>query len=489
MKMRGIKTNFIFNVAGPIVPLVVGLITVPIYVSHIGAARYGLLSITWFLLGYFGFLDLGLSRASANALAKLGDSSLHGERAKVLVTVFWLNLCLGAIGAFIFYLSGSFLIERLLSVPADLKPEIETAFPWVACVLPLAVAAGQATGALESRERFLAANVLQVLGTTAGLMVPVICAVFISPSLSVVIPAAVISRGLSVLLSLGFVVREEWPLSPRNFDRQRCRELLGYGGWISVSNIVGPLLASVDQLVIGSVIGVAAVAHYAVPMSLIVRSQLLAVALSRTLFPRMSRYTPAEAKGLAEKAVITLAYAYGAICAPAVVLAGPFLELWMGKDFGSIARPVAELLFIGAWINGLGFILSALLQGQGRPDIVAKVHALEIIPYIAVLWFLMNRFGLLGAAAAWDLMVTVEAGFRFAAARYHPARLVQLIPPLGFILAAYLFVYISPPGILTAFLAAGVLAAGVGASALIFDTSSREFVASLRFPRRSQRAS
>ncbi|MDQ6702146.1 MAG: flippase [Pseudomonadota bacterium] len=489
MKMRGIKTNFIFNVAGPIVPLVVGLITIPIYVSHIGAARYGLLSITWFLLGYFGFLDLGLSRASANALAKLGDSSLHGERAKVLVTAFWLNLCFGAVGAFILYLSGNFLIERLLSVPADLKPEIETAFPWVACVLPLALVAGLATGALESRERFLAANMLQVMGTTAGLVVPVICAVFISPSLSVVIPAAIIARVVSVLLSLGFAFRGERHLSPRNFDWTWGRALLGYGGWISVSNIIGPLLSSVDQLVIGSVLGVAAVAHYAVPMSLVVRSQLLAGALSRTLFPRLSRSTQDEANGLAEKAVVTLAYAYGAICAPAVVLAGPFLELWMGKDFGSIAGPIAELLLIGAWINALEFIFSALLQGQGRPDIVAKVHALIFIPYIAVLWFLMNRFGLLGAAAAWDFMVTLEAGFLFTAARYHPARLVQLIPPLGFILAAYLFVCISPPGILNAFLAAGVLAAGVGASALIFDTSAREFVASLRFPRRSQRAS
>ena len=74
MKMRGIKANLVFNVAGPIVSLVVALITTPIYVSHIGLARYGLLAIIWRLLGYFGFLDLGLSRASANALAKLRES-------------------------------------------------------------------------------------------------------------------------------------------------------------------------------------------------------------------------------------------------------------------------------------------------------------------------------------------------------------------------------------------------------------------------------
>lgn len=488
MKMGGIKANFVFNVVGPIVSLAVALITVPLYVSHIGVARYGLLAILWRLLGYFGFLDLGLSRASVNALAKLRDPSLRGERAKVLVTAFCLNFGFGVLGAIILYFAGSLFIDHLLTVPADLRPEIDAAFPWAACVIPLALVSGLAGGALESRERFFSANVLNVIGSTAGLIVPLICAVFISPSLSVVVPAAVLSRALSVLISLVFAFRDEWPLSPRNFDLKQCKSLLGYGGWISVSNVISPVLASVDQLIIGSVLGVAAVAHYSVPMSLVVRSQVLAAALSRTLFPRMSRITADEAKGLTEKALVTLAYAYGAICAPAIVLTQPFLELWMGKEFGSIAGPIGELLLIGAWINGFMFIFLALLQGQGRPDIVAKLHVFEIIPYVILLWFLIREFGLLGAAFSWNLMVALEAVFLFTAARFSPARLVHLLPPFGFILGAYLYVCISPPAILNALIAAVMVAAGTCVGALIFDPSSREFVASLRFLRGSQRA-
>ena len=80
-----------------IAPLLVAFVTVPIYVSHIGAARYGVLSIVWLLLGYFGFLDFGLVvGASVNALAKLKHAS-QAERSKVLVTAASLNLALGVL--------------------------------------------------------------------------------------------------------------------------------------------------------------------------------------------------------------------------------------------------------------------------------------------------------------------------------------------------------------------------------------------------------
>src|ERR1700675_1921015 len=98
MKARTLKTNFVINVLGAIVPLGVALVTVPIYVRHIGDARYGVLSIVWVLLGYFGFLDLGLSRAAVNALARLRDAPREA-RVRILVTTLMLNLGLGLLGS------------------------------------------------------------------------------------------------------------------------------------------------------------------------------------------------------------------------------------------------------------------------------------------------------------------------------------------------------------------------------------------------------
>jgi O-antigen/teichoic acid export membrane protein len=435
MKARTLKTNFVINVLGAIVPLGVALVTVPIYVRHIGEARYGVLSIVWVLLGYLGFLDLGLSRAAVNALARLRDAPQQA-RARVLVTTLVLNVGLGLFGSLVLAIFGSYLLQHVLAVPDALKPEIAQAFPWIVGLFPLALASGVGLGALESRERFLLSNVLQVSGASLGQIVPVIFAVLISPSLVVVIPAAVITRALTVSFVLIAVYRYEGPWSLAGFDRHQARKLLSYGGWVTVSGVIGPVLFSLDQFLIGSLLGVAAVAHYAVPMNLIVRSQVFPAALTRTLFPRLSNLEPEEARRLASRALVSLAFGYGAICAPAIILAPTFFRYWIGADFAAIASPIAVILFFGTWINGLAYVPYALLQSQGRPNVTGTIHAAEIIPFIGILWGLTSAFGIIGAASAWSLRCAVEAILLFAAARESIRDLLWTLIPLAVLIGS-----------------------------------------------------
>jgi O-antigen/teichoic acid export membrane protein len=479
MQGRTLKTNFVINMFGAIVPLVVALVTVPIYVRHIGDARYGVLSIVWVLLGYFGFLDLGLSRAAVNALARLRNAPQE-ERARVLVTTMALNLGLGLFGSLCLAIFGSYLLQHVLAVPDALKPEIAQAFPWIVGLFPLALVSGVGIGALESRERFLLANVLQVSGTSLGQIVPVILAVAVSPSLAIVIPAAVVARALTVAAILIAVWRDEGPLSPAVFDRHQARKLLSYGGWISVSGVISPILTSLDQFVIGSVLNVAAVAHYAVPMNLVTRSQVFAGALSRTLFPRMSSVGQEEARNLASRALVSLAYGYGAICAPAIILTPVFFKNWIGADFAVVAAPVAEILFFGAWINGLAFVPYGLLQSQGRPDVTGKFHAAEVLPFIAILWGLTSAYGITGAALAWSLRCAADAACLFWAAGTSRRVLLQaIVPPLSLLAGSYVIALYVGPNLWIGLAAAAVTGLAGITLALVVSEDLRDLISAL----------
>ena len=405
MSRKAFSANLVYNVFGALLPIVTSLGTVPFYIHQIGLARYGVVTISWVLLGYFGFLDFGLSRASANALAKLGTAQ---ERSPVLATAFCCNLGLGLIGGLILYAVGHVVLLHLVKVPGSLLGETSAAYPWMAAMLPLGMLSGVATGALESRERFLLSNTLSSFGTMTGQVLPLICAYAIGPSLEVIIPATLLARLLAVTVSYTVVVRSEWPVSPFDVNRVWMRKLFGYGSWVSVSSILNPLLDTSNQLIVGAMLGAAAVANYSIPMTLATRSQVFATALARTLFPRNSRVSQAEADANTRNATASLAYGFGMVCAPAIFLAGPFLRLWVGRRFAIESEAVAQIVMFGAWSNGVAFIPYGFIQARGRPHITAKVGLVEVIPYVLVLWLLITTFGLPGAAWAWTIRVTIN---------------------------------------------------------------------------------
>jgi O-antigen/teichoic acid export membrane protein len=442
--------------------IVVALVTVPIYLHHIGDARYGVMSIVWVLLGLFGFLDLGLSRAVTNALAKLRDAP-QAHRARVLLTTFCLNLGIGLIGGVVLYLFGGFLLKYFISVPDALSSEVSRALPWIACLLPLTLISAAGAGALESRELFLLVNSLQIVTMTLAQVAPVVAAVFVSPSLTVVIPTAAVAQALGAIAILAVAYRLEGPFSLRAVDWGEARKLLGYGGWMFATNVLYPAIASADQFIIGSVMGVASVAHYGVPMSLVQRSAAIPVAFGRTLFPRMSSLSGDAAHALGTRALSTMAYGFAAICAPAIILSSTFFRYWIGPDFAAVAAPVAQVLFPGMWMGALSLVGFTLLQSQGRADVTGKLNIIEFLPFVGILWSLTVTFGIVGAAAAWSLRCTVDASVMLWLSGMKRGDFLLLLPPAALLLVSLVMARFLDSSILINF----PVAAFIGAASFV----------------------
>jgi len=406
---RGLHVNFAVNLIGAVAPIPIFILTVPVYIHHMGDARYGVLSLIWIMIGYLAFLDLGLAPATINAMARL-KLDARRERAQVLISAFSINILMALIGGIAIYSIGLLLLASGKNVPVELEGEVRAAMPWIATLLPLVLLSNATIGVIEARENFLLANVLQVGSTIFGQVAPVICAVFVSNELSAIIPTAAIARLISLAISLVVVYRIEGPIRLSDFQMARARQLLGYGGWVTVSTLVTPLLNTLDQLAVGRMLGVAAVPYYSVPFSVISRTQILTGAISRALFPRLSSSEPQEATELASRALVSTGILYGGICACGILLMDPLLTIWLGAAFSAKSSTAAVILVNSIWIGSITFAPYWLLHSRQRPDLIAKLHFAQLPPFVLALYLLTPSYGLIGAAIASVFRALLDLG-------------------------------------------------------------------------------
>lgn len=408
-----IQRNSIYNLAGSLAPTAVTLITVPLYLRLIGIDRYGVLAIVWVFLGYFGVFDLGLGRATAQIIATLRQA-LPSERATAFWTALTLNTAFGVIGGLLFWLAARYFFATYFQVAEPLRVEILAAVPWLAVAVPVATISGVLCGALQGRERFLVLNASSVLGSVLFQLLPLMVAWLHGPELAWLVLAALLGRVLVFLMLFDQCYRHV-PLSRTpSVSRGLIPTLFRYGGWVTVTSLVSPLMVVLDRFVIGALAGAKAVTYYTVPYNLANRVMVIPESLAAALFPRFAAAEGEEGERLFREAVQVLLVVVTPLIIVGLIIMKPFLSWWLGSKFAENAAIVGQIIVLGLWANCFAQLPYARLQAQGRPDLVAKCHLAELLPYLAILFFSLSRWGIAGAAIAWTLRVTVDCLLLFA---------------------------------------------------------------------------
>ena len=197
-----------------------------------------------------------------------------------------------------------------------------------------------------------------------------------------------------------------------SYSRRLVRPMLGFGGWMTVSNLVGPIMIYMDRFLIGSVLGLAAVAYYVTPYEIVTKLLAFPGALVGVLFPMFSASLAGDrpqAAALFNRSVRWLFLVLFPFVLLAIVFASDGLRLWLSETFALNGAAVLQWLAVGVLFNSLAQIPFAFLQGAGRPDLTAKLHLAELLFYLLILWWFMQLWGIVGAAAAWTLRAAFDA--------------------------------------------------------------------------------
>ncbi|MEX0681384.1 MAG: flippase [Balneolales bacterium] len=437
-----IAKNSVYNMTGSLLPIAITLVTVPVYISLIGESRYGFLALVWLLLGYFGLFDFGLGKAVANQVAYVGRGLNSGNRKTEII--FWtglqVNLAMGLAGGALLYLLGPPLFELAMDAERDYYDEVLRSLPLLAASVPILTLTSLATGYFEGKEEFGTLNALQVVRDILLQVLPLITAFFIGIEIYYLIIAAITARLAATIVLFLFIGFKYYPGKPA-FHKKTLKKLISYGGSVSVSSIIGPILTSADRFMLGALVGVQAVAFYTVPYNLATKMKIITSGLSRALFPRFSMLRIDHAKPLSIKAVNFLTVVITPMILLGYMVMDPFLCLWIDMEFAARSSSIGQIILMGVWINNMAFIPLAYLHGQRRAGTTALIHTAELIPYLALLWLMVNMWGVEGAAFAWVIRVAVDTFLMYKFADLIGTRMYPLYFSTMVITSGFLLVY------------------------------------------------
>ena len=409
---RLLARNTAFNLGGEIIAFAVGAICVPYVVKTLGAESFGILSLSWSLLAYITLFDLGLSRATTKFVAEAASRDEYRQIPRIVWTSVTFQFVFGACVALICGLNSHLLVAKILKIQPQMVTEAERGFQFLAVATPFVLVTNCLRGMLEGLQHFHLINYVKV--STNVLM-------FASPFF--LIP---FGRGVASIIFLMLLIRigsmfaylfvcwpflkvdGHWP----SFRTSVFRRLMTYGGWVTVSAFVGPILMYSDRFAIGALMSVASVAYYTGPADMLNRALVVPASLGSTLFPAFSSLEAAgEMRKLEDLYARSLKYLI-VVMGPLFLLIAAFAKIilaaWLGPVFAVRGHTSLEILSLATFLSCLGILPYGLLQGAGKPKITAIFHALELPLHLILVWVFVSKMGLTGAAIALTIRVSID---------------------------------------------------------------------------------
>jgi O-antigen/teichoic acid export membrane protein len=413
---RLLARNTMWNLLSLLLPLAVGVVAVPPLIRGMGVTRFGLLSLAWIVIGYFSLFDLGIGRA----LTKLIADKIGAGEEELIPPLAWtsllLMLALGIFAGLATLVISPWLVHRVLRIPETLQTEALHGFWLLAASIPLVTLTSGLRGILEARQQFRILSIIRIPMSIFSFAGPLLVMPF-SHGLVPVIAVLVAGRLLACIAHMLACLHSMPALrSGIGFSFSLVPPLLRVGSWMTVSNLISPVIVYVDRFLIGALVSMSAVAAYTAPFDLVNRLIVIPGAVTGVLFPAFAlslAQAPGRTAILLGRGVKYLFILIFPIVLIIVVFAPEGLRLWLGGALTERSSLVLRWLAAGIFANCLAQLPFCLLQSAGQPDLTAKIQLFELPPYLLLLVMLVRGHGIEGAAIACTVRVLVDAVLLF----------------------------------------------------------------------------
>jgi O-antigen/teichoic acid export membrane protein len=402
-----------WNLTGLGIPLLIAAIAIPSLLKNIGNERFGLLALAWGLIGYAGIFDLGIGRSLTKIIATRLGALKNEDIPDALFTAIRLTYKISLYGTTILCLAAVFGATNFLKIETITQSELIFSAVIFSLALPLQAISATYKGVNEAYLNFKAISIIRIFLGASTFGLPMLVSIY-STSMPALIGTLVASRLLAFLFYRHHGIKciaHIRGINPK-YQKPIRNEILKFGGWFSVSNIINPVVSSLDRIFIGTLISSAAITAYAIPQEIATQSLIIVGAITTVTFPYLSSLIASDARkanAFFLKLTIGVTVFMTALSLGLIALGPTMLDMWLNSQLSENSSKVIQILAIGLIPYTVGTMLISKIHAHGRTDLTAKLHIFEALPFLTITYQLIAAHGIVGAAVAWTVRSTIDA--------------------------------------------------------------------------------
>jgi O-antigen/teichoic acid export membrane protein len=408
--------NTLYNTIGKFWGILVVLFLTPYIVSRLGVERYGIWALLTSLVGYIGFLDLGVGGSYVRYIAEYYTQKDYSKVNQVVNTGFL--FCLGL--AFILIPLALFFTEPLLTflkLDPSTYPEIKFVFFWGVVIFSLSNATFVFGSVQTGLQRMDITNIVAMIST-----IPYALGVVLFLEFGYGL------RGLMILVGIMWVINTVinfwiakrilpgFSFNPFLFEGKMFVELLRFGIKLQISRLAQLISFQVDKLLITYFLSVGMVTFYDLGAKIAGSIRRLPLLLVSALVPASAEiFAKGDKEGLSRLYFRGSKYLFAA-SAPlfffVVACSEMLVRVWIGPGY-DLASSVIRILSIGYFFNLIMRVASSLALGMGKPEFEMKYGILMSVLNFGLSLILIIKFGFYGVLVGTALSLTVGSFYFF----------------------------------------------------------------------------
>lgn len=191
------------------------------------------------------------------------------------------------------------------------------------------------------------------------------------------------------------------------WEEVKCAYKFGVATYMS--NVANSALTYFDRLLIPIFFGPSALSYYSLPGNIASKVSVMNNTLSGTIFPMTSGLhglkDMEKIRHIYKRAFNLLTVVNFAMVISIILFANKMLLYWLNADFALKSTTVLIILSATYYLLSLGGTLNLFLLGLSKTNFLFKSSVLMAATNIILLFFLLPKFGIVGAA--WAYLISV----------------------------------------------------------------------------------